>query len=80
MRLLLAVLVALAAGCGQCASTPAASKRRMETARLEMCVQDNPCSELHRCFIESEARCLDAGMERGCGEMEREGSCGINVK
>lgn len=52
----------------------------MAAARLQTCIQNNPCQISHFCFMQSEAFCLDAGMEKSCGEMEDEGTCGDAIK
>lgn len=52
----------------------------MAAARLQLCVQNNPCQFLQQCFAESRAYCLDAGYAKECGYGEVEGSCGVNVK
>lgn len=59
---------------------PGAGFRRMAAAGLTMCVQNNRCVFVTQCFAESSARCIDAGYEPTCGQMEPEGSCGVNVK
>jgi len=59
------------------------AKRKFEvmaTARHQQCVWNNSCIELARCHRESEQYCLDAGYSKTCGNEEREGSCGENVK
>lgn len=60
-------------------ATPKAGFERVAAAKLQACVQNNPCQELHRCFAESEAYCVDAGYSARCGQMEQESSCGANL-
>lgn len=61
-------------------ATPKAGFERMAAARLQNCVQNNPCQFLKQCFEESRQHCLDAGYQKECGQMEHEGTCGIGVK
>ncbi len=61
-------------------ATPKAGFERMAAARLQLCVQNNRCQFLHQCFEESWAYCLDAGYAKTCGQMEDEGTCGVNVR
>jgi hypothetical protein len=61
-------------------ATPKAGFERMAAARLQSCVQNNPCVFLRQCFAESNAYCLDAGYAITCGQMEPEGTCGAALK
>lgn len=61
-------------------ATKKAGFERMAAARLQSCVQNNPCQFLSQCFEESRQYCLDAGYAKECGQMEHEGSCGVGVK
>jgi len=61
-------------------ATQKAGFERMAAARLQSCVQNNPCTFLRQCFEESNAYCLDAGYAKECGQMEHEGSCGVAIK
>lgn len=79
------LVLALLSSCDSCLpkswrATPKAGFERMAAARLTICVQTNPCTELSRCFAESEAYCLDAGYAKSCGNGEPEGSCGVAVR
>lgn len=47
---------------------PKASIRRMAEARLYSCVAVHPCSDAPWCYDTVRDFCLDAGMEKGCGE------------
>lgn len=81
----LVVALALLSSCDSCLpeSWRVPEKRKVEIRLIELhqeCIQDNPCTEVHRCHAESEARCLDAGYEKECGNGERESSCGANIK
>ncbi len=82
-RLLLAAALCLSA-CDGCLPEswkvpPHVAFERMAAARLQSCVQNNPCQFLRQCFAESEAYCVDAGYSARCGFGEPEGSCGVNV-
>lgn len=82
-RLLLAL--AFCSSCNSCfppgcQSTDKAGFSRVAAARLTSCVQNNPCTFLKQCFAESESYCLSFGYPKSCGQMEPEGSCGVNVR
>jgi hypothetical protein len=66
----------LLASCAGWQATPRAGFERMAAARLGICVADNHCSYINRCFAESEQYCLASGYSKRCGQMEPEGSCG----
>lgn len=72
------------AGCERCAPDWVVPKKvafeRVAAARLRLCVQGHICQMASWCFRQSEAYCLDAGYSKTCGQMEPEGSCGVNVK
>ncbi len=74
------ILLALLSGCEGFRATTKAGFERMAAARLKVCVQGNPCQFTHQCFSDSDAYCLDAGYDKACGQMEPEGSCGVEVK
>lgn len=83
-RLWLALLLSNCWGsCPNCPgwpATPEAGTERVVAANLTHCIQNNPCVMIHSCFLKAEAACLDAGLERICGQMEAEGTCGEQVK
>lgn len=60
-------------------ATPKVSFERMAAARLQQCVQGKPCANIHQCFLDSNAYCLDAGYAKECGQAEVEGSCGTKA-
>jgi hypothetical protein len=79
------LLLALLSSCDSCLpesfrATPKAGFERMAAARLQSCVQNNPCQFLRQCFAESEAYCVDAGYSKTCGQMEEEGTCGSKLR
>jgi hypothetical protein len=79
--LVLSIFVYLSlSGCPGWDATPKAGFERMAAAHLKSCVQNNSCQYVHQCFLESAAYCVDAGYSPTCGQMEPEGSCGINVE
>lgn len=83
--LLLSLFVLLLSGCDSCLpqsfrATPKAGFERMAVEVHRICVQDNPCYFVSTRHRQSEARCLDAGYAKECGNGELEGSCGVGVK
>lgn len=63
-----AVIVAVLS-CVEFAATRNAGVRRMAEARLAVCRKGTVSSvEARPCYEQTRAFCLDAGLERGCGE------------
>ncbi len=82
---LLLPLLALLSSCDSCLpegfrATPKAGFVRVAGDIHKRCVEDHPCQFVSQCHRESEARCLNAGYEKGCADLDVEGSCGVNVK
>ncbi len=83
MRLSLTSFLLLFAGCDSCLpedwrATHAAGVRRMEATRLGVCLETARCTveAISPCFCTSAVNCIDAGIERECGQMEKPGPCG----
>lgn len=68
-------LLLLLAACDDWAATAKAGNRRLAEARLESCIRQGRCSDSSRCYDEIQGWCLDAGMERTCGEGGATPSC-----
>lgn len=77
MRLhLVATTLLLIAACAGWVVPPGIGYRRIAAWEHERCVQDHPCFYVSICHAQSEARCLDAGWPKWCGNGEAEGTCG----
>ena len=76
------IVIFLLSGCANWAPTEKASFRRMAEYRHRMCIQNNECFEgvVRQCHNDSVNYCLDAGMERSCGDGDIEGGCGAGIK
>lgn len=65
MRILALLLVVSCPGWDM---TPAAQTRQMAEGRLAVCIADTNCGQTSVCYPPVWAFCLDAGLERTCGE------------